>query len=224
MKPGKMFSLFSSVIVCLLFITCTNAQEPFSGEVGMKITDDKGNTFNMDYLIKNDLLRLNSAAGGYKMGIIFNSTEKKMIMLMDDQKMYMEMPTDMINQQMGTNEDDTDKEVDFKPTGETKEILGYTCEKWVYSGDDNNAEVWMAKNIGNFKFFDGGGMGKPKRKANWETEIEKSGYFPMLVINKDKNGTVLNQLEVTSVKKKSVDDSHFKIPADYQKFSMPNMQ
>lgn len=224
MKSGKVFSLFSYVILSLFFITCTYAQETFSGEVGMKITDDKGNTFNMDYMIKNDLLRLNSSAGGYKMGIIFNSTEKKMIMLMDDQKMYMEMPTDMINQHMEANDDESDNEVDFKPTGETKEILGYTCEKWIYSGDDNSAEVWMAKNMGNFKFFDGGGMGKPKRKSNWETEIEKSGYFPMLVINKDKTGAVLNQLEVTSVKKKSIDDSHFKIPEGYQKFSMPNMQ
>ncbi|QQS36816.1 MAG: DUF4412 domain-containing protein [Ignavibacteriales bacterium] len=224
MKLRIWINFIAAFFLCIVVAQTVFAQESFSGEVGMKITDDEGNAMNLKYFIKDNLFRINSAADGQNIGVIFNSADKKMLMIMDDQKMYMEMPMDMMNKYMENNGDESNKEIDFKKTGETKKILDYTCEKWIYTGDDNNAEIWMAKNMGAFRFFDGGGMGKPKMKSGWEAEIEKSGYFPMQVITRDKSGNIQSQMEVTSVTKKSLDDSFFKVPAGYQKFSMPNMQ
>jgi hypothetical protein len=198
------------------------AQDSFVGEVKMRMSESEGRTIDISYFVKENLIRFGSEMAGQKMGIIFNSEKNVMLMIMDEQKMYMEMPMDMVNKQMEMEENKTGSENKFKATGETKEIIGYACEKWLYEDDKNIAEVWMTKDIGQFKFFEGG-FGKNKKSGSWESSIEKSGLFPVLVINRDKSGKELNKLEVTSIDKKELNDNLFTVPAGYKKFDMPKM-
>lgn len=218
-KPINVFIVF--ILFTLISVPCFS-QENFSGEVKMRMTDDEGQNFDISYFVKENLIRFGSEMAGQKMGIIFNSEKNTMLMIMDEQKMYMEMPMDMVNKQMEMQDNKKDSESNFKATGETKEIIGYTSEKWVFEDDENIAEVWMTKEIGQFKFFEGG-FGKNKNPNSWQSSIEKSGLFPILVINRDKSGKELNKLQVLSVDKKELDDNLFKVPSGYQKFDMPKM-
>ena len=104
-------------------------------------------------------------------------------------------------------------------TGETKTINGYECEQWIIKGDDNTSEAWMTKDLGSFIFFQSpmGGKEKPK----WQEDIESSGYFPMLVIEKDSDGNETGRFEVKSIEKKSLDDSFFTVPDGYSQMKMP---
>lgn len=214
-------TLFSFLFV--LVNTTTFAQDSFSGEVKMKISDADGKAFDMNYLVKENFIRFGTEMPGQSVGIIFNASKNNMLMIMEDQKMYMEFPLDMMYENSGMDESKSESNGKFFATGETKKIIGYTCEKWVYESDENIAETWMTKEIGKFKFFEGG-FGKMQKVEEWQSSIEKSGFFPMLVINRDKSGKELNKMEVTSIDKKTLDDKLFTVPAGYQKFNMPNMR
>jgi hypothetical protein len=198
------------------------AQDNFTGEVKMRMSESEGRAFDISYLVKDNLIRFGTDMEGQKMGIIFNSEKNVMLMIMDEQKMYMEMPMDMINKQMDKKGNNTDSENKFTATGETKEIIGYASEKWLYEDEKNKAEVWLTKDIGKFKFFEGG-LGGMQKTEGWQSSIEKSGSFPVLVINRDKSGNELNRLEVLSVEKKELDDILFTVPSGYKKFDMPKM-
>ena len=125
----------------------------------------------------------------------------------------MQIPdTEMNTESTGKMNDDTK----FIKTGETKEILGNTAEKWTYSDGENKGEAWMTNEIGGFNLFDNP---MQKNKPEWQKDIETAGYFPLEVYENGKK-----VYEVTNIDKKTLDESMFQAPAGYQKMDMPMMQ
>ncbi len=120
--------------------------------------------------------------------------------------------------------DQDNKDVKFTKTGETKTINGYKCEKWNYTSNDEQGVAWMTKDLGALKMFSGYSMhGSDDNQPEWMKEIESEGAFPMDVNIKDNYGNDQGKMEVTSVKKESLDASLFTVPAGYKKFEMPGM-
>ena len=212
-------SVYHSVIVICLSLLLTfslNAQNKFEGKVNIKVTSD-GDEATMGYLIKDNMMRFEMGEDVSQYSLI-DFTNKKMLMVMPEDEMYMEIPASKIfsdvqkeaNAEMGK----------INKTGETKEINGYTCEKWIYKDDDITTESWLAKDLGGFIFLDNPMGGS---KSEWQTEIETSGYFPMLIINLDEDGEEESRWEVTSVEKKSLSADLFAPPANYEKMTMPEI-
>ena len=202
------------------------AQEKFEGKVVMNVKSGDKDT-DVNFLVKGSKTII-QVTNEEKANMIMDSKEKKMIILMPEQKMYMEMDMNMMKglaSKMGKS-DQTEKSDkmagDFKMTGETKNINGYECEKWVYSGEDGDkTEAWMTKELGNFMGFSNPMMND--EATSWQKKIEGQGYFPMLAIHYDDSGEAESSMEVKSVEKKSLDASMFEVPAGYKKFSMPMM-
>jgi len=140
-------------------------------------------------------------------------------MIMDEQKMYMEIPFDMKDMM---SEETKKQEGNFMATGEKKEILGYTCEKFIYTDEDSKNEMWLTKEPGGFMFFN-----DPKELQgsanNWQTKLLSEGYFPMQVREMDNTGSAISTFEVQGLEKLELDNSLFTVPSGYQKFQMPNM-
>lgn len=218
MKKTKI-SLFITVLFIFLFQSLSFSQSSFEGKIDMKMTFD-GRTHNMSYLVKNDKIRMEFNRGGHTGAVIIDPANKSTIVLMPQQKMYMEMP---VTKEMEEGISKKNKDVKFSKTGETKTINGYKCEKWVYSSDDEQGEAWMTKDLGSFTLFSGGPMRRQNNQPDWMKELENEGAFPMLVTIKDKSGNDKGQLEVTSVKKESLNSDLFTPPSDYKKFDMPQM-
>jgi hypothetical protein len=119
-------------------------------------------------------------------------------------------------------------------TGKSETIAGYTCQHWLI-GDEQKMDVCMAKGLG---FFGGGQSGgifdqlknlalsakiKAQIAANPEfAKFVEGGAFP-LKMEQIKDGQSKTILEVSSVEKKSLDDSLFTVPADYRKMEIPGM-
>ena len=205
----------------LFFLSPKNfSQSTFEGKVVIETTDN-GETNTLNYYSKGDMARfdVNSARG--EANVIFDKKNKKMLMIMPSMKMYMEFPLDMElgGDYLKGNDSDKKSNTDFVKTGETKTINGYKCDKWVIKEDDKTSEAWMTKDLGGFIFFQSP-MGKSE-KQKWQEDIENSGYFPMLVIEKDSDGNETGRFEVKSVEKKSLDDSFFAVPAGYNQMKMP---
>jgi hypothetical protein len=217
MKALKVSSL---VLVTLFFFSPKHfSQTTFEGKVVIETTND-GETNTLNYYSKGEMARfdVNSARG--EANIIFDKEHKKMLMVMPTMKMYMEFPLDMeLGEDNGNNTGDEKSNTDFVKTSETKTINGYKCEKWVIKDDGKTSEAWMTKDLGGFIFFQSP-MGK-QAKQKWQEDIENSGYFPMLVVEKDSDGKETGRFEVKSVEKKSLDDSFFAVPAGYNQMKMP---
>jgi Domain of unknown function (DUF4412) len=160
-------------------------------------------------------MEIDSEGHGGKAAVIFDTAAQKMIMLMPTQKMAMEIP-------IPQGEQDTSG---FKPenlvrTGKTQTILGYSTEQVLYKTEEGETEVWGAKGLGTFA----GMHARPGQPIPaWVRQLQKDGFFPLLVIHKDKTGAERGRMEATKVEKKSLSDELFTVPADYKKFDRDSM-
>jgi hypothetical protein len=193
----------------ILFLLAGNtfAQSTFEGKVVFKV-EANGEKQVMDYYAKNKKFRMEAPdQGGY---IIFDSNASKMFIVMDKQKMYMETPIDASNSSESAGS--------ITKTGETKKILGYECEKFLFDQDGSKGESWMTKELGAFMFFTESQQGM----ADWQKEILNEGYFP-LQVTEYSNGKVKSSYIVTEVTPKELSSDMFSIPSSYQKLDMGNM-
>jgi hypothetical protein len=106
-----------------------------------------------------------------------------------------------------------------KKTGKTETILGYRCEQILITHGGKETEVWATKGLGRFIQLDPGGG----TASAWERELASGDMFPLRVIEKDAKGKRVSAMEVTAVEKKSLSDSLFKVPANFNKLDIPMM-
>jgi Domain of unknown function (DUF4412) len=205
-----------SFLAILSFQVSVFCQNHFQGKVNFQVTEG-GKSSTLNYFVKDKKFRMESPSD--KGAFIFDAATNKMLILMDEQKMYMEMPMDMNNMMKESTEKATG---DFKATGEKKEILGYTCEKFIYTDENTKNEMWLTKDLGGFMFFN-----NPKEmqgsESDWQHKLLSEGYFPMVVKELESSGTVKSTFEVKGLEKMDLKDSFFTPPSEYKKFSMPSM-
>ena len=194
-------------LVLFLLISTVYSQASFEGKVVFDMNED-GKSQVLDYYAKDKKFRMEMPEKGGT--IIFDSNELKMYVIMDKQKMYME--TTMMPLSMGSGGT-------VSKTGETKNILGYDCEKFIFDQEDLKGEAWMTDELGAFMFF----MESQQEMPDWQSEVLDAGYFPLQVTqyNKRHNSqSVYNVIEVTPME---LDSDLFEVPASYQSFDLMNL-
>ena len=223
MKSIKNVLFFILLVFC--FYPVRSFSQSFEGEIVMKITDkDQDQPQIVDYYCKGSKIRFEGKGDeGMKGAMVLDTKTSEALILMPTQKMYM---TYNYKNFMGHARDSISKAMekgDVKMTGETKDINGFKCEKWTFKDDDGNTgEAWMTKGIRNFFFFSNP-MGGRSDQPEWQKKLTNEGYFPMMVTTKNSDGEIESTMEVTSVEKKSLDESLFTPPSDYKKMEMPTM-
>jgi len=153
-----------------------------------------GNT-NGKVFVKGENLRQEMNMGGQNQIMIFQKDKGVVWILMPGQRMYMEMAAGGQQNMATPTPEEMEKMGDKKYLGEEK-VNGYKCKKYRYTSNDpsvGNTTMWISKKL-NFPI---------------KTEMEGSSG-PM-------------SMKYKNIQKKKVPDSLFKIPAGYQKMSMPNM-
>jgi hypothetical protein len=205
--------LFVLVAMFFAYAQTCYSQDQFEGKVTFNVFDD-GASHTMQYYIKGSKFRIDTQERDEKGIVIMDPSTKQFMIIMPEQKMYMTMPIPEVE----TNSDymSKNKDAEFEKTGETKEILGLTAEKWTFKSGNDQGEAWMAKGLGSFKLFDNP---MQKDKPEWQKEIGEEGYFPLEVYDNGKK-----VYEVTNIEKQSLDNSMFEAPAEYQKMNVPTMQ
>ena len=215
-----MYKSILIALIALLFAASNNllAQSPFEGKVKFRAYDE-GETGSMNYFVKGDKFRIDAPDGGMGQGyMIYDASTNIMTLVMVEQQMYMEMPVDAVGDTWNQDNDN----VYFNNTGETQEINGYLCEKFVFTDDEGSGIAWMTQELGPFMFLgDPEGMGNSQ--SDWQQQIMAEGYFPMLVEQENSSGDLLPVFEIEEILAMLLDDELFMIPAGFQKFDMPNM-
>jgi hypothetical protein len=200
----------------------------FEGIVQIKISDG-GKTTPLQYQVKDGFVRTDVQSGkGQQMSMIMDFANRRMIMIMAAQGMYMTMPLPGMGQGSAPGQPPAtggapayQGEPPVK-TGETKTILGYTCTKYVSQANGSTIEMWVTDELGNFAGLGGGGMGGRGQPPAWQQALAGHGFFPLLVTGTTSSGKAFS-FEVTSVEKQSLPDSVFAPPAGLRELNMGNM-
>jgi hypothetical protein len=132
-----------------------------------------------------------------------------MYVIMDKEKTYME--TLMMPLSTGGGS--------ITKTGEAKNILGYDCEKFLFTQKDMKGEAWMTKELGAFMFF----MEAQKEMPGWQAEVLDAGYFPLHVTQHDTRRNVTGVYDVKEVTPMKLSDDLFELPSSYKKFDLMNL-
>jgi hypothetical protein len=211
--------LLVCIVIFALFMQENLFSQAFEGKINIKLVNDE-EVSTMDYLVKGNKIRMEmkSEEGEGEAVMITDMQDLKMIILMAEEKMYMEYP---IKEAIEEQKDDIQSEMGkIRLTDETKTINGFNCQKLDYE-DDKNIESWITKDIGTLMLYENpmGGNEMPE----WYSDFADEGFFPILVIEKDDSGEEESRWEVTSVEKKSLSDDLFIPPAGYQKMEIPMM-
>jgi hypothetical protein len=181
-------------------------------------------------------------------GMIMDTTRREMIMIMDEQKMYMTMALpDAAKEAMEKGAQD----IQLEKTNDTEKILGYTATKWIMKEKNGTeTEMWLAEGLGSFMGFSANqnpmGRGRGAPAPAWERALAGKDMFPLRVVgyersalaskgksadhksdkarSKDKLGAGESfRMEVTAIDKSAQPDALFNPPAGYQKFDMGGM-
>jgi len=209
----KHLGIVTLLFLSLLYIPFSFSQTNFEGKIVFQV-EDEGATQQMSYLVKGSKFRI-EPEGTQGQGImLFDNDTRTMTILMPSQKMYMEMPMD--NEGMVEN-DETEY---FVKTGESKEINGYTCDKFEFKDSDGEGVAWMTKELGGFLFFNDP---ESHNETGWQKAITEEGYFPMEVYQKDASGGEKSVFKIVELKPMNLDNALFDIPAGFKKLDMSGM-
>ena len=214
MKFRSVSALLILTAIVFSFVRTGYSQDQFEGKVTFNVYDN-GESHTLQYYVKDNKIRFDANEEGHQGQIVMDQAAKQFMVIMPEQKMYMVMPIPDAKSYSDKSEGMSD-DTKFVKTGETKEILGYTAEKWTYKDGDDEGEAWMTKDIGSLRFFNNP---MQEDKPQWQKDLEGAGYFPLLVLENGKK-----VYEVTNIEKKSLDETMFEAPAGFKKMDMPMMQ
>jgi len=205
----------------LLFFTSSLsiAQDKFQGKVTFEVSDE-GQNQQISYFVKGNkfLIQPEGGEGAGKGSMIYDGDKKTMIIIMNEQKMYMEMPIDPTDEISKNESSGSDY---FVKTGNSKDVLGYSCDEFEFKDENKKGLALMTKELGSFLFMDDPEAGG---SSQWQKEIMNEGYFPMLVNEENSSGELETVFKVIDLELMKLDDNMFSTPPGFTKFDMPNMQ
>jgi outer membrane lipoprotein-sorting protein len=153
-----------------------------------------GNT-NGKVFVKGENLRQEMTMGEQNQIMIFQKDKGVALVLMPEMKMYMEIPAGGQQDMAPPTPEEMENMAEKKYLGQEK-VNGYKCKKYLFTPRDpsvGTTTMWISNKL-NFPI---------------KTEM-KSSSGPM-------------SMEYKNIQEKEIPDSLFKIPAGYQKMSMPMM-
>lgn len=116
--------------------------------------------------------------------------------------------------------------IDYERTGETRQIQGYTCEKFVYRDRENpgdHTEIWMTDGLEiNWGMLGESWMDSPTMFGAGDLSFNpvfQEGFFPMR-IDYFKDGRQVSVTEVSSVDRSAVARAMVEIPSGVQVLSL----
>lgn len=121
--------------------------------IEIKSSDKKGETFDQKMvMLSNDDSNLGAfemtMAEAQESTVVFDFDNKQMITLVNASGMKMAVVVKMDPSAYEPSENDSSDDEDapeFKKTGRSKEILGYTCDEYVAEDDESTMEMWISQ-------------------------------------------------------------------------------
>ncbi len=160
---------------------------------------------------------------GPKAYAVFDSSAKKLSVVSDAKRQVVVIDMNKSGERFndvsrrrppspGSKPEEREKKID--KTGRFETVAGRKCEDWDVSSDHREATVCVAHD--GISWFSLPAAALPTEHA-WALELLDGKHFPMKFVGYDKDGmTEDSRFEITKMEKKSVPDSAFEVPADFQ--------
>ena len=216
----KLLPLF---IVSALVAPAVLPAASFEGKISIKVTSGREKPIDLTYSLKGGKLRIDLPSQDGMGGMIMDPEKREMIMMMDEQKMYMTMTLPEAAAETAAKKSN---DATMEKTHETEKILGYTATKYIVTDKSGTTDMWLAEGLGTYMSFNQPNpMSRSKKSAakGWEQALAGKELFPLRVVGKDKAAKETYRMETTSVEKVSLPDSLFTPPEDYKKFDIGGM-
>jgi hypothetical protein len=172
---------------------------------------------NVTMYIKGDRFMADERGEKIQQKIIVDAPKNAIYMVMDKEKMIMEMPMEKAATKA------SEARLPTKTT-KTQKIAGYDCEQWIDKHNGGEVELWANTQIGRIVIPEGPMGAGLLPSAAMQRLLKQGNYFPFLMVERDRTGKEITRLEVTSVEQKPVDDAIFATPVGYQKMEMPGSE
>jgi hypothetical protein len=186
--------------------------KPFEGVLTYEIRQG-GEPQEITFTVKGPKMAFQTpVAGGGK--VLLDRDSEKATVLMPEQRMYMEVPAQRVAENVGKTPSGT-----FEVTDETREILGYTTRKVIYTDGAERSELWITDEVGSFQPVDGPLAGEIPAALK---EAFPDGGMPLEVKSAGPDGSMT--MTVVDLEEKTLPDSEFEVPAGYRPLNMGGMQ
>jgi hypothetical protein len=158
---------------------------------------------------------------------IVDTGAKKLDVVVDEQKMVMEMDLATMGEQLkklrppekGPADNNTKSTV--TKTGHTDTVAGIQCEDWDFTNEKGErGRVCVSSQ--NAPWLSIPSLGLPSEHL-WAKDLLDGQHLPLRMIGYDAAGAEDSRLEVTKVERKAVLDSSFAIPAGYRTMDFTQM-
>lgn len=205
----------------LLMLCCflpARAQElvekpSFEGVVGFEVRDFQS-IEPMTLFMKRGRLRLEGTEQAGGNAILLDYGKKKSFIINSGRELYVELPAVLVPPKGELNH----AKVNIQKTDSTIDILDYSCDEFLVTVDSLEYEIWATKGLGTAGTF------LTVQVHEWEAKILDMGYFPMRLVMRDAWGEESARFEVTSMTKKTMSESLFRIPSGFEKVDQEALQ
>lgn len=210
------FVLAAAVAAATALPASTAAQSAFEGVITFESDAGPQGQQTIKYSVKGRKVRMDMSAMGMPVYSISDLDTKTYDMVMPQRKMYLE--NSVPDAQAKADSVMQNSKIDW--TGKKETIAGHECEHANITDPTGTVvDACLAKDLGSFMGMGGPGgrRGRGRRgggAAGWAEHL--GNVFPLKVV---RDGRV--EMLVTSIEKKSLDDSLFTVPSGYQKMGMP---
>lgn len=216
--------ILRSLLLLVTFGLSTNLglrAADFEGTIDMSIKEGR-QSHQITYATKAGQLRISMNGGPLgQMNSLVDVAGGRILVLMDAQKMYMEMPiAGQIQTAINDRVPDASRMIRSE---ETTNILGYPCRKYTFDEDEGPVEIWATDQLGQFVAMPQGNPMQPTpAKETWDQFIT-GDFFPLRIIASNQQGKERMRWEVTKVTPQSLSASLFAVPPGYRKFDIGAM-
>ncbi len=208
--------LYAIVVFACIQITPVSAV-PFEGQYDMRMTGD-GESVDVSFWVKDGHVKIKVAGKGAQMGeMIMRDGMKSMIMVMPQQRMYMEMDIPLEDIIEPAPEAGSD-EFPFRKTGNKRDILGMQAEEFVLEKDNEKMTIWATDELGSMPFANNPFLQGWSQAMRRMTGLDD--FFPLETTGTE-NGKEAYKMTVTKVEKKSLPESMFQPPEGFMKMTLP---
>ncbi len=205
------FPLLVAAALATMVPNTAIAQNTFEGVVTFNVTEHGDSVIPVRYSIKGSKVRMDLTANGMPVIMLYDRNARTVSMVIPAQQMYMEQTMNEASVHM----DSLAAVSKIKWTGKKESIAGHECEYAAISDAEGTTDVCLAKGLGSFAPMRGGFGRGGGAQTTWEARLGDA--FPLKAL--DNKGNV--EMVVTSIQKKSLDNSLFTIPAGFTKMNMP---
>jgi hypothetical protein len=193
------------------------AKAAFEGSYDMELSSD-GEKVLTTLWTKDGHVRMKLSGATEMPGeMILRDGMRKMLLIMPEQRMYMEMA---IPEVKGSAADDPgpDAAPPFTRTGEKREILGYAAHEFILEDGANKVVIWATEDLGSMAFAN-----NPMLEG-WADAMGKvtglSAFFPLEMTGFEK-GKQAYRMTIRRIEPGKLADSLFEPPPGFMKMTMP---